>query len=173
MVIRVFYFVVSIFSVAMVYLSMQEPYENHTLKPDASIAGMMINDVIDYEINKEMIKARYEADEWNRYQDRDEILKFKTEFIRDGLEHNASSDKVVHKNDVLNFNGNFRYTNAKGLKFASEEVIYDLKAKIASSSTPFVLFDGSSKVMGDSIIYDTIMKTTYAKGIRAWIEEKR
>lgn len=173
MVIRIFYFVIAIFSVAMVYLTIQDPYYSQSIKPDNSIASIKINDVIDYELNSTTVKGRYEADEWNRYSDRDEFLSFKAEVIKDSKEHNLSSDKAFYQSDTLKFKGNVDYLSSDGLKFVSDEVIYDIKGKIVVSDTSFVMTQNSDKVTGDALVYDTRLKRTYIKGIRAWVEEKR
>ncbi|WP_172201851.1 LPS export ABC transporter periplasmic protein LptC [Campylobacter sp. RM16188] len=173
MVIKIFYFVISIFSVAMVYLTIQDPYHAQSIKPDNSIASMKINDVIDYELNSTIINARYEADEWNRYSDKDEFLSFKAEIIKDNKEHNLTSDKAFYQNDTIKFKGNVDYISSDGLKFVSDEVVYDIKSKLAVSDTSFVMTQNGDKVVGDALVYDTNLKRTYVKGIRAWIEEKR
>ncbi|MDO5045880.1 LPS export ABC transporter periplasmic protein LptC [Campylobacter sp.] len=173
MVIRIFYFVISVFSVAMVYLTIQDPYYSELVKPDNSVASIKINDVIDYEINASIISGRYEADEWNRYSDRDEFLGFKAEILKDNKEHNLTSQKVFYKNDKLKFKENVNYVNNEGLKFVSDEVIYDIKTKIARSDVPFVMTQNQDKIEGDGGVYDTNMKKTYIRGIRAWVEEKR
>ena len=66
MVIRIFYLVVSVFSVAMVYLAIEEPYYSELLKGGEVSANMQMNTVTDYEMNATVVNARYEADTWNR-----------------------------------------------------------------------------------------------------------
>ena len=61
MVIKIFYFVVSVFSVAMVYLTVQDPYYSQFFEVDKTAANMQINDIIDYEINATAVAARYEG----------------------------------------------------------------------------------------------------------------
>lgn len=173
MVIKIFYFVVCVFSVAMVYMTLQDPYYSELLKPDNTIASMQINDAIDHELNATVISARYETDEWNRYKNMDEFVKFRAEILRDDNLHNISSQKAFYQDDELKFAGDVRYINSENLKFTSQEVIYDTKTKVARSDVPFIMTQNGDKIIGNSLIYDTIEKKTYAKGIEAWVQEKR
>lgn len=51
MVVKIFYFVVAIFSAVMIFLAAQDPYLANVLKVDTKISNMQVNDVVDYEIN--------------------------------------------------------------------------------------------------------------------------
>ncbi|QKG28961.1 LPS export ABC transporter periplasmic protein LptC [Campylobacter sp. RM16187] len=173
MVIRIFYFVIAIFSVAMVYMTLQDPYYSEILKPDNSIATIGMNDVVDYEINATIVSAKYEADEWNRYKNMDEFLNFRADVLRDDTYHSVISDKAFYQDDTIKLKGNVRYLNSENLKFVSEEADYNTKTKIASSSMPFVMTKNEDKIVGNSLVYDANLKRTYAKGIQAWVQEKR
>lgn len=82
LVIRIFYLVVSVFSVAMVYLAIEEPYYSELLNGGEVSANMQMNAVTDYEMNATTISARYEADTWNRYPEFDELVKFRAEIFK-------------------------------------------------------------------------------------------
>ena len=106
MVIRIFYLVVSVFSVAMVYLAIEEPYYSDLLSGGEVSASMQMSVVTDYEMNATAVNARYEADTCNRYKDRDECLKFKGVAIMGDKEHNISSDEAIYQEDLLKFKNN-------------------------------------------------------------------
>ena len=173
MVIRIFYLVVSIFSVAMVYLAIEEPYYSDLLSGGEVSASMQMSAVTDYEMNATAVNARYEADTCNRYKDRDECLKFKGVAIRGDKEHNISSDEAIYQEDLLKFKNNVRYINNENLKFVSNEATYDIKKKIAISNTPFVMTQNGDKITGNSLVYDLNLKTTKIKGFQGWIEQER
>ena len=99
MVVKIFYFVVAIFSAVMIFLAAQDPYLANVLKVDTKISNMQVNDVVDYEINSTKISGVYESDELNRYSDRDEFLDFKARILRGNLRHFLSSDKAISQND--------------------------------------------------------------------------
>ena len=152
MVIRIFYLVVSVFSVAMVYLAIEEPYYSDLLSSGEVSASMQMSAVTDYEMNATAVNARYEADTCNRYKDRDECL---------------------NQEDLLKFKNNVRYINNENLKFVSNEATYDIKKKIAISNTPFVMTQNGNKITGNSLVYDLNLKTTKIKGFQGWIEQER
>jgi len=152
LVVKIFYFVVAIFSAVMIFLAAQDPYLANVLKVDTKISNMQVNDVVDYEINSTKISGVYESDELNRYSDRDEFLDFKDEII---------------------FQKNANYENNDSLKFKSDEVIYNTKTKIVRSEANFTITRNGDKALGDSGSYDLGKKQTQIKGLRAWVEEKQ
>ncbi|EAU00776.1 LPS export ABC transporter periplasmic protein LptC [Campylobacter curvus] len=173
MVIKIFYFVVAIFSVVMIFLALQDPYFAEQFKQDINVSNMQANDVLDYEMNASGINAVYEADEVNRYSSEDEFLKFKAEILRSGLKHILSSDKAISQGDDVRFLGNVKYDNNDSLSFTSNEVIYNTKTKIARSDGSFVVTQNSDKATGESGSYDLAKKQTHIKGLKAWIEQQR
>ncbi|MGF7440939.1 LPS export ABC transporter periplasmic protein LptC [Campylobacter concisus] len=173
LVVKIFYFVVAIFSVVMIFLATQDPYLANVLKIDTKISNMQINDVIDYEINSTKISGVYEADELNRYNDKDEFLSFKAKILRGNLRHFLSSDKAISQNDEIIFQKNANYENNDSLRFISDEVIYGTKTKIVRSEANFTLIRNNDKALGESGSYDLGKKQTQVKGLRAWIEENQ
>ena len=173
MVVKIFYFVVAIFSVVMIFLAAQDPYLANVLKIDTKISNMQINDVIDYEINSTKISGVYEADELNRYNDKDEFLSFKAKILRGNLKHFLSSDKAISQNDEIIFQKNANYENNDSLRFISDEVRYGTKTKIVRSEANFTLIRNNDKALGESGSYDLGKKQTQVKGLRAWVEENQ
>ena len=173
MVVKIFYFVVAIFSVVMIFLAAQDPYLANVLKIDTKISNMQINDVIDYEINSTKISGVYEADELNRDNDKDEFLDCKAKVSRGNLKHFLSSDKAISQNDEIIFQKNANYENNDSLKFISDEVIYNTKTKIVRSEANFTLIRNNDKALGESGSYDLGKKQMQVKGLRAWVEENQ
>lgn len=134
---------------------------------------MQMRTVKDHEINATAIAGIYEADEVNRYKDRDEFLKFKAQILRGNLIHNISADKAVSRGDQVSFINEVRYENNQSLHFFSQRVDYDSKSKIAVSPVPFVMMQNSDKAIGQSGQYDIDKKQTQIKGLQTWIEQER
>ena len=157
----------------MIFLAAQDPYLANVLKIDTKISNMQINDVIDYEINSTKISGVYEADELNRYNDKDEFLSFKAKILRGNLKHFLSSDKAISQNDEIIFQKNANYENNDSLRFISDEVRYGTKTKIVRSEANFTLIRNNDKALGESGSYDLGKKQTQVKGLRAWVEENQ
>lgn len=173
MVIRIFYIVVSVFSVAMVYLAIEEPYYSELLKGGEVSADMQMNAVTDYEINATTVNARYEADTWNRYAEFDEFIKFRAEIFKDNKEHNVSADKAFYNGGRIKFKGNAKYANSEKLTFFSDEVVYSTATKVAATETPFTMMRDEDKVVGKALVYDFELKKAYIKKAFALIEQDR
>ncbi|WP_169777556.1 LPS export ABC transporter periplasmic protein LptC [Campylobacter mucosalis] len=173
MVIKIFYFVITIFSVTFIFLLSSDPYFADTFKQDFKVSNTQANDVVDYEISATKVVSVYEADEMNRYADFDEALKFKSTSLRGLQQHFMSSDKAILQGDEIKFISNAKYKNNESLKFSSEEMIYNKKTKIIRSDVPFEILRDTNRAIGQSIEYDTQKKQMRAKEIKAWVEQDK
>lgn len=173
MVIKIFYVAIAIFSVAMVFLSLQEPYSLQTFKEDVQLGNLELKNVVDYEVGQN-ISAKLMAKSAVKFKDYDEFKDFKGTLLQNNINHTLTSDIAIHKGDELIFKNNAKYQNSDNINYTSQEIIYDTKAKIVQSKTPFTMWQNSDKVTGNSIKYDIDKKQTTAKGVKAWytIKEK-
>jgi len=122
LVVKIFYFVVAIFSAVMIFLAAQDPYLANVLKVDTKISNMQVNDVVDYEINSTKISGVYESDELNRYSDRDEVIyNTKTKIVRSEANFTITrnGDKVL--GDSGSYDLGKKQTQIKGLRAWVEE----------------------------------------------------
>ena len=166
MVIKIFYIVIAIFSVAMVFLSVQTPYFEEMFKENLNVSNMEMQGVKDYQVG-EKISGEFRAKNVIRYKDRDEFYEFEA-VINDDMNHTMSSQTATKKGDNIKFNGDAHYQNSDNFDYKSEEIIYNQKTKIVRSDVPYTLTQGENKVTGDKISYDTKNKKTNSKGIHAW-----
>ena len=171
MVIKIFYVAIAIFSVAMVFLSLQDPYLTEAFKKDNTIANMEMIGINDYEIG-EKINLQITAKSGTRYKDYDEFNEFNGIQKDENSTHILRSNIAIRKDDELIFKGNANYQNSDNINYNSEEIIYNIKSKIVRSDTPFIMRQGDDNVSGSSIIYDINKKQTNAKGIHAWYHIK-
>ena len=167
MVIKIFYVAIAIFSVAMVFLSLQDPYLTEAFKKDNTIANMEMIGINDYEIGKK-INLQIIAKSGTRYKNYDEFRDFNGTHLDVDLNHTLSSKTAIRKGDTLTFKGDANYHNSDNINYTSQEIIYNTKKKIVKSDSDFVMWQGEDKVSGKSIVYDINKKQTNAKGIHAW-----
>lgn len=157
----------------MVFLALQDPYYAELFKEQKGQANMQMNDLVDYEINSTTVSARLEADEWNRYTNKDEFLNFKANVLRGNLEHNVTSKKAIYSNSVAKFQEDANYINSDGIKLVSDEIIYDEKKQAIRSDVNFTITQNSDIIVGKSAVYDLNSKQTRATGVRANIQQDR
>lgn len=170
MVIKIFYIAVAIFAVAMVFLSLQNPYENDLFKRDINLANMQMKGIVDYEVS-EKVSLKLSADTATRYSKKDEFENFKAEMV-DDINHTLTSQKAQIIGDNIKFYQNAKYQNSDGLNYKSEEILYNTKKKIAKSNVPFEMTQNSDKITGKSIEYDLQKKQSKAKGVNGWFVSK-
>ncbi|ASM40650.1 LPS export ABC transporter periplasmic protein LptC [Campylobacter sp. RM12327] len=172
MVIKIFYFVIALFSVSMALIAFQSPYLKQISKIEVGIASMQMNGIKNYEINSSGINGLYEATKALRINDDDYFYDFKGKILRDDTVHNLRSDEGIYKKDEVIFKKNAFYENSNNLNFSSQEIIYDIKSGIVKSDVDFVATQNKDKIIGKSVKYDTKNKQIYAKGVHSWINLK-
>lgn len=171
MVIKIFYFVIALFSVAMVFLSVQTPYVSDIFKENSKIAVMEMKDITDYEISPQLIVGEYKAKSGERFKNRDEFSKFKGRIL-DDINHTIISDKAQMNGDIITLWKNGHYQNTDNINFYSEKIVYNSKKKFLKSDTNFTMTQDTDKVTGKSVEYDINKKQTKAKGVKGWFQSK-
>lgn len=171
MVIKIFYFVIALFSVSMAVIAFQSPYLSQISKIDVNIADMQMNGIKNYEINVNGTNGYYEAKNALRIGEGDYFYEFKGKFYRgDNTIHNLRSDEGIYKKNEIIFKKNAFYENSDNLDFSSQEIIYDIKNATLRSDTDFVATQNKDKIIGKSVKYDTKNKQIYAKGVHSWVD---
>ena len=82
MVIKIFYVVIAIFSVAMVFLSVQTPYFEEMFKENLNVSNLEMQGVRDYQVG-EKISDEFKTKNGIRYKDRDEFYEFDAVILDD------------------------------------------------------------------------------------------
>lgn len=165
MALRIFYFGIAIFSVAMVILAVQTPYLGDFFKQELNVASLEMDNIIDYEVNSQIIVGRYEADKGIRYSDKDEFMNFVGYVISKDNNHTLSSDIAIYQGDEIKFINNAKYYNSDAFNYISDEIIYNTVTKIAVSNKPFVLWQYENNVTGLTIKHDLNTQQTFATGV--------
>lgn len=168
MALRIFYFGVAIFAVALVFLTMQVPYTEDFLKEDIDISTMEMSSVVDYQVNSLQTSGIFEADNGVRYKDRDEFKNFRGKSLDTDRNHSMRSDIAISKGNEIIFIGNANYLSSDDINYTSQEIVYDSKQKTAVSKVPFILTQNENNITGDSLVYNLNFKQTFATGVHAW-----
>ncbi len=170
MVIKIFYFTIAIFSVCMVFLMLQNPYEEIITKNDIKIANTVIYNITNYESNETGIIRIYQAKNVKRYKDKDEFSDFYAQIL-DDTNSTLNSKKVISRKNILEFLDDVIYKNTDNLKINSKLVLYDLKDKNLTIPRKFKITQNQNKIVGKNLIYDTQNKQIYAKKVKLWYLE--
>lgn len=168
MVIKIFYFFVSFFTVALVFLSVQTPYANDFVQDDISIANLEIFNATDFELTPSSITSKVMSKKILRYDDKIEFNDIMAVY-NDGKDiHYLDSKKAVLKDDIIKFYDDSNYKNSGGMYYFSDEINYDFKNKIVYSDTNFTLLDNSTEIKGESIKYFLKDGKIQAQRINGW-----
>lgn len=167
MVVKFFYIFVVVFTVGIIFIVFQDPYDIQELKKNLNVATMTMYKVEDYEIG-ETIGSKYKAEVATRYNDRDEFKNFDGFYIKGDTNHSLTSNDAIYKGNILTFKNNAFYSNSDNVTYNSDEIVYDINKKEISSKKDFVLTQNENKVIGKEILYKMEDKKIYAKKVKGW-----
>lgn len=166
--IKIFYFVVALFSMSVVALMLQNPYDNSILANDIKLANMQADGVVSYEINATEVYAKFVSNSVIAYDDHNKFINPDITFI-DKDTHNIISKEAIYKDNNITFIGDVKYLNLiTNLRYNSSEILYGGDEKILLSNYPFELLQNGDKISGNSIIYELDSNHISAKGVRGW-----
>lgn len=166
--IKIFYFVVALFSMSVVALMLQNPYEASLQSNSIKVANMQADGVISYEINATNTYAKFTSKSVIAYDDYNEFIQPNVTFIQKDR-HNITSNEAIYKDNNITFFGDVRYLNLDtNLRYNSSEIQYLMMEKTLLSSVPFELLQNSDKIVGKSVIYALDGNHIVAKGVKGW-----
>lgn len=166
--IKIFYFVVALFSMSVVALMLQNPYESSLQSDSIKVANMQADGVISYEINATNTYAKFTSKSVIAYDDYNEFIQPNVTFIQKDR-HNITSNEAIYKDNNITFFGDVRYLNLDtNLRYNSSEIQYLMMDKTLLSNVPFELLQNSDKMVGKSVIYALDSNHIVAKGVKGW-----
>jgi LPS export ABC transporter protein LptC len=82
---------------------------------------------------------------------------------------NIKADDGVYKDqeEIIDLRGNVIYNREDGLIFESDEATYNKKSAIARTNKDYVMYRGSDRVTGFSLIYDNRLNRVKSKNVVA------
>lgn len=147
----------------------QSPYSSKDAYKEMQVANMQANSMTDYELNSTLIYGKYKSEVITRYSDYDTMTNFSGTFLQGDNKHNLSSKFATLKDDIITLDGNVTYKNTTGLEYYSSEIIYDKLKRIMRSDVPFTMIKNGNKIIGQSMIYNTLDEIIKAKKVKGWL----
>lgn len=169
-VVKLFYFLVGIFSVAMMFLLTAEPYDWHGFKDESQIQSISLFDINASLIDPDMVSALLKAKSLHRYKDKDEFFDFYMAAIKDGVEHNVLAKRAILKDSLLDLSGDAHYYNSADLDIKSQSLRYDLKQSLASTLDKFFMASSGANLNGLGLVYDVQNGKIEAEQVKVWLE---
>lgn len=169
MTLRIFYFLIALFSISVVFGLFNNSFMIDVASSDLKVANLRAQNTKIYELNITQNYALYEAKGVTRYNDYDEIEQFNGSMKNENL-HNLSSDFAIIKDKNITMKGHAFYQNFdENLSYNSEELFY--ADDILSTNVPFTLLQNGKKVVANSGNYNIKTKIMKAKNIKGEFEK--
>ena len=167
MAIKIFAILMAIFVIVLCGLSMQDIYLID-FNTQVNTKGMQANNIIAYELNTNKLKSKFEAKQWNKYDDKDELLDFRA--FSDNYKLRSDIVNVLDDNNLFVFEGNVDFKDNKQTHIFGDKVYYDLRTKNISSDTNINAFIGEHKINTNTLQYDLNQQTMTSKDVKIWLK---
>lgn len=172
MTLKIFYFLIALFSVTMIFGLIDNSYNLGFDKSDLKLADLRALKVNALEVNASNVYGSYRADEVVRYSDRDEIFGF------DGVYKNQSTNRlkgdqaVISKDKNITLNKNAVYFNdEQNISYSSDQIIY--ANDFLRSDLPFTITQNNDKITGQKGSYDLKNKIIKADNVKGEFDKGR
>lgn len=165
MAIKIFSVLMGLFSLTLVFLSVQDFYFIDSKPYGIDFKNVEANNLSAFELNSSITKANYKASQWTRYQDKD-IFSVVRVF---GFDYNLSAKELKLAGDITQLSGNVLYEDINQTRIEAQRLNYDKKKEILSTRAEFSAYRGDNILKGNALSYDLQKKELNIRGVKAWL----
>ena len=126
-----------------------------------------VNTFTMYELNNLGLKTLMYGKSAIKYSDKYDISDINYTDNSKEYRANMVADKGIYKNNIVRLIGNVIYKRKDGLKFKTQEVIYNKKNRIAISDTDYTMYMGENWIRGSYLKYNSLLKRIESKNVVA------
>ncbi len=157
-----------IFSLVFVFLGMQDLYSIEIKPYSVDFKSIEAHDIGAFELNSSIVNSFYEADDWIRFNDKDEFVRVNML----SLEQNISANELLMKDNNISLKGDVYYTDVNGTRIKSDEIFYIRDSKILYTDSNFKAYKDNNTLLGNSLIYDLEGRKIRIEGVRLWLDAR-
>ena len=157
-----------IFSLVFVFLGMLDLYSIEIKPFSVDFKIIEAHDIGAFELNSSIVNSFYEADDWIRFNDKDEFVRVNML----SLEQNISANELLMKDNNISLKGDVYYTDVNGTRIKSDEIFYIRDSKILYTDSNFKAYKDNNTLLGNSLIYDLEGRKIRIEGVRLWLDAR-
>lgn len=166
MAIKIFAVLMGLFSLTLVFLSVQDFYFLDIKPYSIDFKNVEANKLSAYELNSTQVKANYNASQWTRYQNKD-IFNAVRVF---GFDYNLSANELALVSGAIELSGKVHYEDINQTRIDAQKLIYDKKKENLSTRSDFTAYKGNNILKGSALSYDLPSKELSIRGVKAWLD---
>ncbi len=171
MALKIFTFMLLLFSGIITYLSLDESIFTQPKSLDENFPVIDFANVESFQITKEGIDAKIYADRVLKFTNKDEMYNVKAHLKKDNITQNISANKATLKDKTLYLKDKVRYENNNSLVLLSENLEYNMSSHIAISNSAFTLTSKQGVSKGEGFRYDSKNALFEASSVEFIIKE--
>lgn len=165
MTLKIFYFLIALFSITMIFGLIDNSYSFGFDKSNLKLADLRAFNVNALELNASNVYGKYKANEVVRYSDHDEVFGFDGVYQNDELHTLKSDQAIITKDKNITLNKNAIYFNAdQNISYSSDQIIY--ANDFLKSDLPFIITQNSDRILGQKGSYDIKNKKIQAENVK-------
>jgi LPS export ABC transporter protein LptC len=164
MALKIFTIIMVLFVAELTFLATKEPKKLKTEQKEIVTSDIEFNNLSGASIDENGLKNSIKAKKAIKFKTHDELFGIDASFTDEGLTHSIKAKKAIYQNNNITFENDVFYENNQSLTIKTQNLEYNTKKEVASSSKPFILTSKESIMSGDSFIYD--MKNKNLKGTK-------
>jgi LPS export ABC transporter protein LptC len=164
MALKIFTIILALFVAELTFLATKKPKELNHKKKQIITSDIEFTNLSGANIDKFGVKNHINAKKAIKFATYNEMYDIDASFSEKNLTHNIKAKKAIYKDEYLTFENNVIYENNQSLYIKTQNLEYNTKTEVASSSKAFILTSKESTMRGEGFVYD--MKNKNLKGTK-------
>jgi len=164
MALKIFTIIMVLFVAELTFLATKEPKKLKTNKKEIVTSDIEFRNLSGASVDEYGLKNSIKAKKAIKFKTHDELFDIDAAFADEGLTHSIKAKKAIYENNHLTFENDVFYENNQSLTIKTQNLEYNTKTEVASSSKAFILTSKESTMRGEGFVYD--MKNKNLKGTK-------
>ena len=164
MALKIFTIIMVLFVAELTFLATKEPKKLQTKKSEIITSDIEFKNLSGGSIDEFGIKNQLSAKKAIKFKTHDELYDINASFSNEETTHNIKAKKAIYEDDKVTFENDVFYENNQSMQIKTQNLEYNTKTKVASSSEAFKLTTDDATVIGEGFVYD--MKNRHLKATK-------
>jgi LPS export ABC transporter protein LptC len=154
MALKIFTIIMVLFVAELTFLATKEPKKLQEKKSEIITSDIEFQNLSGGSIDGVGITNQLSAKKAIKFKTHDELYGIDASFSDKNITHNIKAKKATYENEKVTFENDVFYKNNQSMQIKTQNLEYNTKTEVASSSKSFTLTKGDAMMKGDGFVYD-------------------